>query len=90
MLVRALDACGLITVAPARFANATWRVLPCAGSDHSAIVTDIPLRCDPVRKLGPGRVRWVWAKADWRKYEAAVEKSMAELELLAVVGTVGA
>ena len=40
---------------PERFREARWGVLPCAGSDHSPILVDLPVRSDPVRRQGAGR-----------------------------------
>eukprot|EP00660_Eupelagonema_oceanica_P019565 gene19565-biopygen23184 len=63
-----------VTVVPAeRFQRARWTVLPCAGSDHSPILTELPLGTDPVRTPGPGRVRWAWDRADWKAFQARTE-----------------
>eukprot|EP00660_Eupelagonema_oceanica_P019695 gene19695-biopygen12365 len=65
-----------LSLVPPRFRCAKWTVLPCAGSDHGRIAVDLPLRCDPVRQEGRGRMRWALKQADWPAFQRASENAL--------------
>ena len=65
-----------VTVVPGRFRGAKWTVLPCAGTGHAPIMTDLPLERGPIRPQGPGRPRWAWKRADWSRYTEACEADL--------------
>eukprot|EP00660_Eupelagonema_oceanica_P003521 gene3522-biopygen26623 len=70
-----------VSIVPPRFRQAQWHVAECAGSDHSPVIVDLPLRCDPVRREGFSRTRWAWKRADWSRYRELTEQALAPAAL---------
>eukprot|EP00664_Eupelagonemidae_sp_cell27_P010301 gene10301-6813_t len=67
-----------VTVAPARYARADWRVLEEVGVDHLPVQTTIRLRAPPIPRRKAAS-RWAWPKADWAAYEAETERAMGKV-----------
>eukprot|EP00660_Eupelagonema_oceanica_P019804 gene19804-biopygen2797 len=55
---------------------AKWKILPCGGSDHAPLVTDVELKHPPIRRR-QRRERWAFKKADWQKYPTKAEELLA-------------
>eukprot|EP00662_Eupelagonemidae_sp_cell21_P057036 gene57036-biopygen50019 len=71
-----------LTIVPQRFKDARWSILPCAGSDHDALMTDLPLQADPIRRPGRGRQRWAFGRADWPAFTARCDELLDEVDAL--------
>ncbi len=67
-----------VTIVTPRFKEARWTVLPCSGSDHRPIMTDLPLRRGPIREQGVGGFRWTLKRADWVAFTATTEAAFAK------------
>eukprot|EP00660_Eupelagonema_oceanica_P019657 gene19657-biopygen15063 len=79
-----------LSIVPERFKGARWRKLPCAGSDHSPLLIELPMASDPVRQEGAGRLRYKFKEADWEKYQTEAERRLAGLEEPQAATRVGA